>query len=230
MLRLYIVGLKIGLHFYRTKNCMSLRKEKAARLKLAVLDHTLKLIGKKPFEDLHVDEICDKVKISKVTLFKYFPQKEDILLYYFRIWCLRRAVELNEKPKEGLAGVTFLFDKLSEDAELHPGIILSLFAYLADLKRTLRPFPVKVEEKKLLFPEVESIHEIEIQSVDQMLEKFSLEAIFKKEITKTSSTRDITQLLLSVFYGSVVTAHVNQLSPLKLFFRKNIEITLRGLQ
>lgn len=209
---------------------MSLRKEKAARLKLAVLDHTLKLIGKKPFEDLHVDEICERVKISKVTLFKYFPQKEDILLYYFRIWCLKRAVELNEKPKEGLAGITFLFDKLSEDAELHPGIILSLFAYLADLKRTLRPFPVKVEEKKLLFPELAGIHEIEIQSVDQMFEKFSLEAIFKKEITKISSTRDITQLLLSIFYGSVVTAHTNQLSPLKLFFRKNLEIVLKGLQ
>ncbi|MBS1490722.1 MAG: helix-turn-helix transcriptional regulator [Bacteroidetes bacterium] len=209
---------------------MGLRKEKAARLKLAVLDATLKLIGKKSFDDLYVDEICAKVKISKVTLFSYFPQKEDILLYYFRIWCLRRAVELAEKPKEGVSGIYFLFDKLSEDCETNPGIILSLFAYLADLKRTLKPFPVKAEEKKLLFPEVENIKSIEIQSVDQLFEKFSLEAIFKKEITKTSSTRDIAQLLIAVFYGSVVTAHINQITPLKLFFRKNIEFVLKGLQ
>lgn len=209
---------------------MGLRKEKAARLKLAVLDGTLKLIGKKSFDDLHVDEICAKVKISKVTLFKYFPQKEDILLYYFRLWCLRRAVELSDKPKEGLAGIAYLFDKLSEDIETHPGIILSLFAYLTDMKRTLRPFPVKTEEKKLIFPDVPNVQSIEIQSVDQMFEKFSLEAIFKKEITKTSSTRDITQLLISLFYGSVVTAHVNQLSPLKMFFRKNVELALKGLQ
>jgi AcrR family transcriptional regulator len=209
---------------------MGLRKEKAARLKLAILDGTLKLIGKKSFDDLLVDEICAKVKISKVTLFKYFPQKEDILLYYFRLWCLKRAVELHDKPKEGLAGVTFLFDKLSEDVETHPGIILSLFAYLADLRRNLRPFPVKVEEKKFLYPELENIGTIEIQSVDQMFEKFSLEAIFKKEITKTSSTRDITQVLISVFYGSVLTAHINQISTLKIFFRKNLELTLKGLQ
>ena len=58
---------------------MSLRKEKAARLKVQVLDHTLKLIGKKSFDDLYIDDLCAKVKISKVTLFKYFPQKEDIL-------------------------------------------------------------------------------------------------------------------------------------------------------
>jgi AcrR family transcriptional regulator len=209
---------------------MGLRKEKAARLKLAILDGTLKLIGKKSFDDLLVDEICAKVKISKVTLFKYFPQKEDILLYYFRLWCLKRAVELNDKPKEGLAGITFLFDKLSEDAEAHPGIILSLFAYLADIRRTLRPFPVKVEEKKLLFPDLEHIGGIEIQSVDQMLEKFALEAIFKKEITKTSSTRDITQVLISVFYGSVITAHINQITTLKIFFRKNVELIMKGLQ
>ncbi len=209
---------------------MSLRKEKAARLKLSVLDQTLKLIGKKSFDDLYVDEICDKAKISKVTLFKYFPQKEDILLYFFRVWCLRRAVELHEKPREGMQGVLFIFDRLSEDCDDHPGIILSLFAYLADLRRAPKPFPVKVEEKKLLFPEMPDIHTVEIQSVDQMFEKFTLEAIFKKEITKTASTRDVTNILTTIFYGSVVTAHINQQTNLKFFFRRNVELLLKGLQ
>ena len=209
---------------------MSLRKEKAARLKLSVLDQTLKLIGKKSFDDLFVDEICDKAKISKVTLFKYFPQKEDILLYFFRIWCLRRAVELHEKPREGIQGVLFIFDRLSEDCDDHPGIILSLIAYLADLRRAPKPFPVKVEEKKLLFPEMPDIHTIEIQSVDQMFEKFTLEAIFKKEITKTASTRDVTNILTTIFYGSVVTAHINQQTTLKYYFRRNVELLLKGLQ
>lgn len=208
---------------------MNLRKEKAARLKLSVLDHTVKLIGTKAFADLHIDEICKKTKISKVTLFKYFPQKEDILLYYFRVWCLRRAVELNEKPKEGTAAILFLFDKLSEDFEKHPGIILSLVGYLADMNRALKPFPLKVEEKKILFTDVKDIHLIEIQSVDQMIEKFALEAIFKKEITKTTSTRDITNILTSIFYGSMVTAQINQMSQPKMFFRKNLELVMKGL-
>jgi AcrR family transcriptional regulator len=209
---------------------MSLRKEKAARLKLSVLDQTVKLIGKKSFDDLYVEEICAKVKISKVTLFKYFPQKEDILLYYFRIWCLRRAVELRDKPREGVQGILFLFDRLSEDCESRPGIILSFFAYLADLKRTPRPFPVKVEEKKLLFPDIPEIQAIEIQSVDQMFEKFALEAIFKKEITKTTSTRDVTSILSAIFYGSIITAHINQLTNLKFLFRRNVELLLKGMQ
>lgn len=209
---------------------MGLRKEKAARLKLSILDHTIRLIGKKSFDDLYVDEICAKVKVSKVTLFKYFPQKEDILLYYFRVWCLRRAVELKDKPREGVQAIYYLFDKLSEDCENNPGIILSLFAYLADLKRPPKPFPVKVEEKQFLFPDKPDIATVEIQSIEQMFEKFALEAIFKKEVTKTTSTRDVTNLLTTIFHGSVVTAHIYQLTPLKMFFRRNVEMALKGLQ
>jgi len=208
---------------------MSLRKEKAARLKVQVLDVTLKLIGKKSFDDLYIDDLCAKVKISKVTLFKYFPQKEDILLYYFRIWCLSRLTELLTKPKEGLQGIYFLFDKLSESYEAHPGLILSLMKYLSDYKRSPKPFPVKPEEKKLLFPHLPSVTSIDILSIEQMLEEFILGAIFKKEITKTSSTRDITNLFTTVFIGSVITAHLRQLNPAKLFFRRNVDMVMRGL-
>ena len=216
------------MYYFKAKKTMGLRKEKAARLKLAVLEHTLKLIGKKSFDAIYVDEICAKAKISKVTLFKYFPQKEDILLYYFRVWCLHRAVELSEKPKEGVAGITYLFDKLSEECESYPGMVLNLFGYLAGLRRPPKPFPVKVEQKKLLYPNKEDIASVEIQSVDQMFEKFTLEAIFKKEITKTTSTRDITNLLNALFYGSVITAHAQQLENLKFFFRKNLELVAKG--
>jgi AcrR family transcriptional regulator len=209
---------------------MSRRKEKAARLKVQVLENTLKLIGKKSFDDLYVDDLCAKVKVSKVTLFKYFPQKEDILLYYFRIWCLTRLVELSSKPKEGLQGIYFLFDKLSEECEDHPGLMLSLIGYLSDFKRPPKPFPVKPEEERLLFPHIESITSIEIQPIEQILEKFVLEAIFKKEITKSISTRDITNLFGSLFMGGIVTAHLYQQSPLKLFFRRNIDLAMRGLQ
>jgi AcrR family transcriptional regulator len=208
---------------------MSLRKEKAARLKVQVLEHTLKLIGKKAFDDIYVEDICEKVKISKVTFFKYFPQKEDVLLYHFRIWCLGRSVELKHRPKEGMQGVYFLLDKLSEECEAHPGLMLSLIGYLSDFKRPPKPFPVKPEEKRLLFPDTDDIGTIEIFSLDQMLEKFTLEAIMKKEITKTSSTRDITNLFNTIFLGSIITAHVSQQTPFKIFFRRNLDNLMKGL-
>lgn len=208
---------------------MNLRKEKAAKLKIQILDNTLKLVGKLPFEDLYVEELCAKVHISKVTFFKYFPLKEDLLLYYFRIWCLERCVEFKNKPKEGLQGIYYLADKISEECEAHPGLMLSLMGYLADFKRTPKPFPVKAEEKRLLFPNQSDINSIEIQSLDQMLEKFALESIFKKEITRISATRELTNLLMAVFIGTIITAHTNQIGHVKFYFRKNIDLILKGV-
>jgi len=208
---------------------MSLRTEKAARLKLLILDAALRMTGKKSFADLHVEELCQRVKISKVTLFKYFPQKDDMLLYHFRIWCLYRAVELRQKPKEGLAGIYFLFDRVCEDMEHYPGIWLHLLAHLADFKRAPKPFPVKPEEKSILFPDVPDSESIEIKGLDQWIEGFVLEAIFRKEITKNTATREMAQLIHSLLLGAILTAHLQQISPLKIFFRKILDMTVRGL-
>jgi AcrR family transcriptional regulator len=208
---------------------MNLRKEKAAKLKIQILENTLKLVGKKPFEDLYVEELCAQVHISKVTFFKYFPLKEDLLLYYFRIWCLERCIEFKNKPKEGIQGIYYLADKLSDEVEAHPGLMMSLMGYLSDFKRTPKPFPVKPEEKKLLFPIQYDVQAIEILSLEQMLEKFSLESIFKKEITKISATRELTNLFLTVFLGTILTAHINQIAPIKFFFKKNLDLVLKGV-
>lgn len=209
---------------------MSLRKEKSARLKVHILEQTLKHVGKRSFADIYVDDICAKVKISKVTFFKYFPQKEDLLMYYLRICCLQRLVELKEKPKEGLQGIFYLFEKAGDEFEEHPGIMLSMVAYMADMNRALKPFPVKAEEKQLLHPAIPDIQQVEIQSLEQMFEKFTLEAIFRREITKTTATRDITNLLMSNLLGSMITAYTNQVSSPKIFFRRNLEWLLKGLQ
>jgi AcrR family transcriptional regulator len=209
---------------------MSLRKEKAARLKVQILDQTLKMVGKKPFEDLYVEALCDRVKISKVTFFKYFPQKEDLLLYFFRIWCLDRSIELKARPKEGLQGIYYLAEKMSEECEQRPGIMLSLIGYLSNMKRSLKPFPVKPEEKSLLFEAYADVQQVEILSLDQMIEKFTLEAIFRKEITQTTNTRDITLLFTAVLFGSVLTSHLNQLGALKIYFKRNLDLVVKGLQ
>jgi AcrR family transcriptional regulator len=208
---------------------MNLRKEKAARLKVQILEQTLRHLGKKSFDDLYVLDICEQVKISKVTFFKYFPQKEDLLMYYLRIFCLKRLVDLREHPKEGLAGIHYMYEMVGESYENHPGIFLSMVAYMANLKRTIKPFPVKQEEKQLLFPAITDIKLVEIQSLDQIFEKFILEAIFKREITKTSATRDITNLLVSNLLGSIVSANLQQVSSPKAFFKRNLEWQLRGI-
>lgn len=208
---------------------MGLRQYKAARLKLDFLEQAVKLIGHKPFQDLHVADICRRVKVSKVTFFNYFKSKEELLMYWHRVWCFQRTAELHAKPKHGVAGLAYLSDKLSEEAEAHPGLIYSLIGYLNDLKRPVKPFPVKGEEKTELFPKHQELAALEIKSLDQMVEGFVLEAIQRKEITKSSSTRELTNLILAVLYGSLMVANLNKQAPASTV-RRALDMAIKGLK
>ena len=205
------------------------RVRKSSKIKLDILNATTQLLGKKSFNSLYVDDICEKAGVSKVTFFKYFPQKDDVLLYYLRIWCLERTIELYHKPKEGLAGIYHLVEKLADTYERNPGLILSLLSYITSLQRPPSPYPLKTVEREMLYPTDEAVKKVELMSIDQMVEKFLLEAIFQKEIVGFSDTKDLTGLFLSVIYGSIITAHMRQVEPVKVFFKRNIESLLKKL-
>ena len=46
----------------------------------------------------------------------------------------------------------------------------------------------------------------------------------------TCRLKDITNLFMAVLLGSIVTAHTNQISQQRFFFRKNIDLLVKGLQ
>ena len=202
----------------------------AARIKINVLSSTLRLLGKRSFRDLHVDEICKDSGISKVTLFKYFPQKEDILLYYMRVWAFNRSMELHQKPRHGLKGVYYLFDRLADTYEKHPGLALGMVSYLTSDNRPPQPIPLKSMERRVLYPGKRFADELQVLTIPQFLENFLLEAILDREIDQASDARDLAQLFSSLLYGTLVTAHLKQLSPMRMVFRKHIDMTLKGLQ
>ena len=208
---------------------LGVREKKSAWVKVRILKATLQLIGKKSFAELYVEEICEQVGISKVTFFKYFPQKQDILLYYLRVWCLDRAVELYHNPKEGIDGIVYLFDKVAESYERNPGLLLSLISHFTGMNRPPHPFPLKPAERRFFYEDEDKLDRIEIMSIPQMIEQFTLEAIFNKQITLSSHTKELANLFVTVLYGSVVTAHMEQINPIKILFRRNIDNLLKGL-
>jgi AcrR family transcriptional regulator len=204
------------------------RENKSARIKLSILQATNTLIGKNSFDKVHVNQICEIVGISKVTFFKYFPQKEDILLYYLRVWCFHRCVELSEEPKRGVNGVRFLFEKIAQTYEQNPGMLLGLISYLGRLDMPFRPYPLKLAERELLYPQYENIGEIDMLSMDQMMENFLLEAILDKEITGTSNTKQLVEMFDSVLYGTILTAHVRQVEFPSILFKTNVNNLLEA--
>ena len=208
----------------------SFREKKSARIKISILSATLDKVGKDSFDSIHVNQICAIAGVSKVTFFKYFPQKEDILLYYFKVWCFHRAVGLSMDQKSGIEGIRYLFNSVAKSYAMYPGMFLGILGYYTKLEMPVKPFPLKLAERQLLYPNVENIDEIDTLSLDQLFENFLLEAIFSKEITQTGDVKKLIFLLDSVLYGTIATAHMKQVSMAPLLFRQNLDQLLSSLK
>jgi hypothetical protein len=82
------------------------RKGIEARFRLELLLQFEKMVGKKPFDQLSIVKLSEKMGISKVTFYNvYFSRKEDVLTYYFQVWCLRLTADLlgffiNTQPQQ----------------------------------------------------------------------------------------------------------------------------------
>lgn len=60
-----------------------LRARKKARTRNAIADAAVSLFLKRGYDHVSVNDIAAAVEISKPTLFRYFPTKEDLVLHRF---------------------------------------------------------------------------------------------------------------------------------------------------
>lgn len=203
------------------KGELTVRDRKAAKLKLLILTFTKDLLFRKNFSDIHVLDICKGVGISKVTFFRYFPQKEDILLYILRVWAFETSIKIQEKSLTGLKAVNYIFDRYGELCDQYASLVLHLIKYHAAAETVLKPISIKKAEKAILYPKIDNIQEFEVLAFDKLLEKHLLEAIFKTEVTQSSDVNDMVRMLLTVTYGSILVSKMKQL-PIKALLKKNV--------
>jgi AcrR family transcriptional regulator len=58
-----------------------LRERKKAKTKAAIQQHALRLFQELGYEETTVEQIAEAAEVSPSTFFRYFPTKEDVVLY-----------------------------------------------------------------------------------------------------------------------------------------------------
>src|SRR5215469_5653430 len=58
-----------------------LRERKKAKTRAAIQRHALRLFRKQGYEATTVEQIAEAAEVSPSTFFRYFPTKEDVVLY-----------------------------------------------------------------------------------------------------------------------------------------------------
>src|SRR5215472_13540966 len=64
-----------------SRPAQGLRERKKAKTRAAVQRHALRLFQEQGYDATTVEQIADAAEISPSTFFRYFPTKEDVVLY-----------------------------------------------------------------------------------------------------------------------------------------------------
>ncbi|WP_270172637.1 TetR/AcrR family transcriptional regulator [Paenibacillus sp. SYP-B4298] len=193
---------------------ISLRELKKARSKLAIYEASLKLIEHRLFSEVMVEDICREAEVSRVTFFKFFSQKNDVLVYYMRIWLTRRLLDIRAQRLEGFAAIEHLFDQVAIESASHAGIMPSLISFLAGMQGHPAMPPLERAEIRLLFPKQEE----EAAAVPSMYEAFWQamdEAQRAGELRRGVAVDEAVQALFTIFYGSFLTLRLYEGTDVK---------------
>lgn len=185
-----------------------LREKKKAKTKLALLRAAVELMGAGSFRQVSVEEICQRAEVSKVTFFKFFPQKEELLVYFMSIWQAECYVELEESGKRGWEAVRHILLKLTEGAKKKPGLMLSLISFLSE--QSMHPcVPVLSQaELRLLFPEKKELTGIAESTLGHLFRKCVQEAREDGQLVDGVTEDEAVMLLFTIFYGGYLSAHL----------------------
>ena len=147
---------------------MGLREEKKAEQRRAILNTAAALFRKRGFEETRVRDIVERLRISEVTFFNYFPTKDALIMAFavemleFSIASVKRELERHDgSVPDRIRGVIRQWaTSWDSDPEFH-ALVAKQSRLMTDVKGVLRDRSLQLyEQYERLFAEGQKRGEI----------------------------------------------------------------------
>ncbi len=120
---------------------ISLREEKYARTKIAILNLVLKKLEETSFDQISIADVCREIGVSKRTFFNYFSSIHYVFFYLLQIWIIdTKNIMLQKHPAAGLESIQTAFEELGRKFAKQPKAASQIFSSI---------FSVDVETAKM---------------------------------------------------------------------------------
>jgi AcrR family transcriptional regulator len=186
---------------------ISKRTQNAANIRYKVINYITQACQTRDFNKIHVTDICQAANISKVTFFKYFDRKEDVLILYNSIVTTGICIEVSQRQITSVAGLDFIINRFAHIISDTPSIARELLAAILHSKPPFLPVILTEADRALFFPDVR-FEEVNIISFWNLVEGFMLEGVLTKELTRMADATEMATMFMATLYGAIITSHI----------------------
>jgi AcrR family transcriptional regulator len=207
---------------------LPLREKKFARVRLAILSAVLQLMQERSLAEISVREICELAQVAPATFFNYFPSKEDVLVYYMRLWSIPVTLQCRAVASQRtvLDGVVAVFDYTAHEMEQYPRLMFEIIAYIAHATQPPHPPALTRAERLLAFPDLPGAEEVEPQSIDELFTAQLEQAVRAGELPSSLETEAVALLLKTIFYGVPLATRREGVRAIRRAYHEALEVLL----
>jgi AcrR family transcriptional regulator len=207
---------------------LPLREKKFARVRLAILSAALQLMQERSLSEISVREICEMAQVAPATFFNYFPTKEDVLVYYMRLWSIPVTLQCRvvAAQRTVLDAVVTVFDYTAREIELSPRLMFEIIAYIAHATVSPHLPELTRAERLLAFPDLPGSEEVELQSIDNVFAELLKQVVRAGELPSSFSIEAVALLLKTIFYGVPLATRREGVGTIRLAYHEALEVLL----
>jgi AcrR family transcriptional regulator len=211
---------------------LSLREKKFARVRLSILSAVVQLTKERSLADISVREMCEVAQVAPATFFNYFPSKEDVLVYYMRLWSIPVTLQCRAVSAQRTAfdAVIAVFDYTAREMEQDPRLMFEMIAYIAQAQEPPQPPSISRAERLLAFPDLPGAEEVEPQSLDELFTALLLQALRAGELSPSTPIEAVARLLKTIFYGVPLATRREGEQTVRHAYHEVLDVFLAGLK